>query len=311
MGQFVLFSSVKNEGPFLVEWVTFHRLIGFDRIVIYSNDCADGTDALLDAMADAGLIEHYPHAPKPTEAPQHRAAADALARGLFQNGDWVMWLDADEFLTVKVGEGALRALQPKLNGADAVAFHWRIFGANGYDGLPTRMVSESFAAASYRKFYSNNVVKTLFRFSASVARLHLHRPVWHPDAQITMLDGSGNPLGPEIVHGTVAHGNPVSRIPVAKGSFHLGQVNHYILRSRQCFELKKARGLGDAPIGHQRQRHTDAFFARHDKTNVPERTILKYEPLLSDAIADVLDEPLIRACHDACVAATKEAITRL
>lgn len=35
---FTLFSAMKNEAPFLLEWVAYHKAIGFDRIVIYSND---------------------------------------------------------------------------------------------------------------------------------------------------------------------------------------------------------------------------------------------------------------------------------
>lgn len=51
-----LFTSVKNEGHFLIEWIAYHRAIGFDKIIIASNDSNDGTTELLDALEKNGTI---------------------------------------------------------------------------------------------------------------------------------------------------------------------------------------------------------------------------------------------------------------
>jgi len=69
---------VKDERPYMLEWVAWYRLLGFDRILIYSNDCSDGTDRLLDAMQAEGLVEHRPWPSRPGHAPQQSAYADAL-----------------------------------------------------------------------------------------------------------------------------------------------------------------------------------------------------------------------------------------
>ena len=34
-------TCVKNEGPFLLEWIAFHRIIGVTDFLFYSNDCSD------------------------------------------------------------------------------------------------------------------------------------------------------------------------------------------------------------------------------------------------------------------------------
>ena len=62
-----LISSVKDEGPFLLEWVAHHLVLGFDRILIASNDCSDGTDRLLAALDGAGYVRHVPNKLKPGE----------------------------------------------------------------------------------------------------------------------------------------------------------------------------------------------------------------------------------------------------
>lgn len=315
MTAFTLFSAVKNEGPFLVEWVTFHRLIGFDRVVIYSNDCTDGTDALLEALAVAGLVEHVPQKLAPSEAPQLKAATDALARGLFDCGEWVMWLDTDEFLSINLGDGTLASLRKVLSDADALAFHWRIFGTNGIDGLPQRLVSETFNRASRRQLFINHTVKTLFRYSDRIRKMHIHRPIWdnNPGAPpVVFLSGAGEPVADDIIFGRGRNGDPIARVPIQGArSYRLGQVNHYLLRSRRCFALKKSRGRGAYGLENSRDRHNQKFFDRHNKNDLPETTILKYEPYLSDAIAEIMTDARIRACHEACVAATEKALSQI
>ena len=53
-GRKVLFSAVKNEAPFLLEWIAYHKVIGFDEIVICSNPSTDGTEEILAPLALAG-----------------------------------------------------------------------------------------------------------------------------------------------------------------------------------------------------------------------------------------------------------------
>ena len=40
-------TCVKNEGPFLLEWIAFNRLIGVTDFLFYSNDCTDGSTRLV------------------------------------------------------------------------------------------------------------------------------------------------------------------------------------------------------------------------------------------------------------------------
>ena len=49
---------MKNEGPFILEWIAYHLAIGVDDFLIYTNDCTDGTDEFLDILQDRGLVQH-------------------------------------------------------------------------------------------------------------------------------------------------------------------------------------------------------------------------------------------------------------
>ena len=51
-------TTQKNEGAFLLEWIAYHKIIGFTDIVILSNDCEDGSDEMLDHLSKSGEIIH-------------------------------------------------------------------------------------------------------------------------------------------------------------------------------------------------------------------------------------------------------------
>ena len=48
----------KNEGAFEMEWIAYHKTIGFTDIVILSNDCEDGSGEMLDHLSKSGEIIH-------------------------------------------------------------------------------------------------------------------------------------------------------------------------------------------------------------------------------------------------------------
>ena len=56
--RFLAILTVRNEGAFLLEWLAHHRAVGFTDFLVFSNDCQDGTDAMLDRLADLGELTH-------------------------------------------------------------------------------------------------------------------------------------------------------------------------------------------------------------------------------------------------------------
>jgi Glycosyl transferase family 2 len=49
---------VKNEAPYLLEWIAYHRVIGVDRFLIYNNDSTDETSSILEHLDRAGIGSH-------------------------------------------------------------------------------------------------------------------------------------------------------------------------------------------------------------------------------------------------------------
>ena len=47
-------TTLRTEAPFIVEWVVHMRAIGVTDLLVHTNDCDDGTDALLAVLANMG-----------------------------------------------------------------------------------------------------------------------------------------------------------------------------------------------------------------------------------------------------------------
>ncbi|MEO0944249.1 MAG: FkbM family methyltransferase, partial [Pseudomonadota bacterium] len=51
---FLIPTCMKNEGPYLLEWLAYHRSIGIQGYIVFTNDCTDGTDLMLDRLDEMG-----------------------------------------------------------------------------------------------------------------------------------------------------------------------------------------------------------------------------------------------------------------
>ena len=56
-GQVTAVSMMKDEGPYVIEWIAHHLAIGFTDLVVYTNDCSDGTDSMLIRLEELGLCQ--------------------------------------------------------------------------------------------------------------------------------------------------------------------------------------------------------------------------------------------------------------
>src|SRR5882757_6448938 len=127
----LLVLTVKNEAAFLLEWLAHHRACGFTDLLAFSNDCSDGTDLMLDRLAEMGWLTHVRNDGPHDEGPQWAALKAADRHPLRRDADWVLFADIDEFVNIHAGDRTLPALLTDLPQADAVALTWRLFGNAG------------------------------------------------------------------------------------------------------------------------------------------------------------------------------------
>lgn len=239
MSRFMAVTTVKNEGPYVLEWVAHHRLCGFDPILVFQNDSEDYTVSSLRLLHRMGIIQYFVNRNSEGKY-QTQAYRRASRTEAFRNAEWCMAIDFDEYIGVRTGSGRLEDLVDACPNADAIMLNWRNFGSSGKEAFDTELLTKSLTqtdSIERTKSGKHSGIKTLFRTSA-FARPGIHLPRHPLKEDPVYVNGSG------LEHGKFDQTAWRSADP--KGH-SLAQVNHYIIRDVASFILKSARGSANAP----------------------------------------------------------------
>ena len=289
----IMITSVKDEGPYLIEFIAHHRIMGFDRHHFASNDCSDGTDLLLDVLAAHGVITHTPNPLLPGEKPQPMAYSRIRDAHDIDQADWIMVLDVDEFLQVKTGEGRVRDLTDLADpNIDLISLNSLNFGTNDdaywHPGLVTRQFTRRLPFAHPR----NAPLKSLTRGRGRFAGLHNHNPVNFLGGQrpVRALLGSGDVIEVEETGRMVQHFR--RRIP-GETSHRIAHYNHYPIKSMESFIQRHVRGRGGMPVGViNPNRYTESYWDGFAGANIEDHGIIdRYGAELDAEIARLMALP--------------------
>lgn len=281
-------TCVKNEGAFLLEWLAHHRAVGFTDFLVYSNDCSDGTDVMLDRLQEMGWLTHIRNDGPHDKGPQWAMLKDAETHALTLAAAWVLVLDIDEFVNIHAGAKTLGDLLAALPDADAITLTWRLFGNAGAVEMRDMPVTASFTRAAPATLgwpWRAHMFKTLMRGPAHgpFAKLGVHRPRGAKDgASPRWYDGAGRILG-----GAFAGGRVFS--DYTQNSYALVQLNHYPLGSIESYLIKADRGRANRDasgfdLGYWIERNLNEVDDRSilglDSQNL--RAALHADPVLGD-----------------------------
>lgn len=289
-------TCVKNEGPFLLEWIAFNRLIGITDHLFYSNDCTDGTDALLDALADRGLCQHLPN-PATGRNYQMEALKDARQHDIITTADWVWVADVDEFLNIHVGDNTIPALIEACGDPQAISINFQFFTNDGIDEFEDRPVIEQFTRSHNPDLWCGEAaieVKSLMRHDFPLKYFGAHRPFAKGKERPDWTDGSGR----KVPHRFLVAANPrrLRRFP-AHGARDFATLNHYALRSLDSYLVKNDRG----DVNRENRAFDDTYWRERNDSAWEDTSIRRYLPALKKALADLKKDNEIRVLHDASV----------
>ena len=306
-GRVAIVTTMKNEGPFVLEWLAYHRAIGVDDFLIYTNDCSDGTDAMLDLLQAKGLVQHRDNPFRRMDMkPQHAALQAAEAEPLIQRSGWAICMDVDEFINIKVGSGRLPDLFAAIPEANMISLTWRLFGNDDVGPYQDRFILEQFdrcAPELTRKPHQAWGFKTLFRNIGIYRKLGVHRPKGlKPDLwdQIHWFNGSGKRMPREMLRNGW-------RSTTTTYGYDLVSLNHYAVRSAESFLVKRDRGR----VNHVDRDQGLNYWFRMNFNADQDRSIRRMIPLLRAEYDRLLADPEIRAAHDHSVACHRQRIVAL
>lgn len=282
-------SCMRNEGPFLLEWIAYHRAIGFDDVIVITNDCTDGSDQMLDRLAQLGIVTHIRNAVSQGDAPQISGMRLAMAHPIVSSADWVLHIDADEFLNVRIGSRMVEELLEPNDFSDLIAVMWRAFGNSGKFYWRGGSVLSSFVQTQRRPRQSNAGHKSFFR-PGRFGRCIDHMPKDPVSTSAICVNAKG-----DVISNKAIYQPNQSRFRVADDhlTWENACINHYAIRSTDIFLMKNDRGDG---MANRRNKYflNSNFFKRQNKNEVFEYDILEVLPRASQELNLILQDDEVR-----------------
>jgi hypothetical protein len=290
--------TVRNEGAYLLEWLAHHRACGFTDFLVFSNDCQDGTDLMLDRLQEMGLLTHVRNdGPYDQGGIQFTAYKMADRMEIVREADWIATLDVDEFVNIHVGDRTVGALIEELDWATAITLTWRLFGCNSQARYRDKPVTQTFTRAAPVVMYwpwRSAMFKTLYRNDGTYTKLGVHRPR-APDKDrldgARWADGEGRELDEKF---------RTSRIfsNYGRSNYKLVQLNHYPLGSMESYVLKADRG---------RAVHSDHmlgvdYWVERNFNQDEDLSILEMAPRMQAELVALKADARLADLHEAAVA---------
>jgi Glycosyl transferase family 2 len=273
-------SCMRNEGIWLLEWVAYHRTIGFDKIIVASNNCYDGTDKMLDRLMELGELVHISNEVPHNTPPQEAGCRLALAHAEMQDVEWVLHIDADEFLYVDCGGGHVNDLLQAVGPADVISVSWRMFGSSGLRYWNGGSVLSRFTRTEGWLSRPRAMQKCFFRpelFRTAFA----HMPKEPVVSEIRMKNTAGMSGPTECLFIPTRTRNQEGGKRFV--TWRNADIHHYAIRSLDVFLLKNVRGdgLGKA---HSKYLQGSFFWSGAERNEVEHRGILRHSEVVNERL---------------------------
>ena len=208
---------MKDEGPYLKEWLDFHILVGVTKFYLYDNGSTDNTTEILKPYIKSGIVEYTFW---PGKAMQRPAYHDIINKHSFDTR-WLALIDLDEFLVPVVHDTIPEFLHSIKRNFSQLVVTWVIYGSSGHIHKPDGLVMENFKHRAKKTWGVKSIVNP--RMLVEYRTLHVNFIAgW-------TIDNNGKRLG--YINQTYA-----------PPPYNLLRLNHYYTKSYDEYIARLNRG---------------------------------------------------------------------
>ena len=258
---------MKDEAPYVKEWIDYHLLAGANHFYIYDNGSTDNLKEILQPYIDAGLVTYIFYPGKSMQFPVY---SDAVKNFKFFCR-YMAFIDVDEFIFPKNNRSIIEVVDEVLSkdeNAAALSINWQMFGSNGQEKADlSRGVLERFTSRSAEgNLYVKNVANP--------------RYIDHFDCPHNL----GYFMGSYSVNENSEQLASLSRTP-----YFLDKkitINHYHVKSKEEY-LEKIK-KGNVAYAKNLNTYNLKRFFENDKNEVFDDGILKYRDMRKNFYAEYL-----------------------
>ena len=140
---------VKNENPYIREFVDYYKNLGFTNVILYdNNDSIDGEDILpiINDYIESGFLIYNEY--KDKTVCQSDAYNECYSN--YKNDyDWICFFDTDEFISINTKTINELLSNERYNNFNIIKLAWRVYGDNNQLYYEDKPVLERFTDAPH------------------------------------------------------------------------------------------------------------------------------------------------------------------
>lgn len=218
----MLFTNARDEKN-INEWISHHFLLGFDKIFIFDHL---SVIPIVAPRFNGKLTICRVNETKNNMKIEFMGRALSVA--LANNADWMLYLDADEYLCLNKHIN-IKSFLKIFNNADMIGVNWLMFGSNGHKENPNGLLVENFTKSEVRL---DQHVKSFVRPECVKRIVNAHYYI------IDDVSKCYNSFGIRMQNG------PFNRIliPFFRSPAY---VAHYYVQSEEEYKKRKGRTMDD------------------------------------------------------------------
>jgi len=258
----ILFTNARNE-KHIREWAAHHLLIGFDQIVIFDHKSNPPLQTYLTNFDPRVQVIKCTWE-NPVKIPLMKKAAQMATQ---MQADWMLYLDADEFLVINKFAGVKHMLS-FYHQAHSLSVNWLMFGTNNHIAEPYGYIIENYTKSCINV---DQHVKTFVRPKEIKRVVSAHYFLIFQPGKMIGLDGK---LMERSNQGYAFH--PLN-ITYRQSQAYIA---HYVYQSEETYLKRKINLQGDD--GSFRQRDPEIHRLYNDCENTSIRN--KYLPTIKSML---------------------------
>ncbi len=260
--EIAIVAIAKNEGPYIREWIEYHRLLGVTKFYFYDNESEDQTKEILKSYIQSNLVSYFFIRGK---ARQLDAYNDAIKRFKYVCR-YMAFIDLDEYLMPTIPYQPIERIVDEAitkygKGASGIGVNWAIYGSSGYDKAPKGLITQVFNHRGNNRAVGNAHIKTICNPRRVKDYISPHYPLYQLGAY------SVNETGDERLYVWFCLDRKYKNI----------RINHYYTKSKEQYLGKIARGLGDR-VGEYKMEQ----FAKYDHNEIEDNSMNAYAAKLNE-----------------------------
>lgn len=253
-----LVAIAKNEAKYIAEWIAYNLAIGFDEIIIFSNDSTDAMNSIISQIKNQDRrIQLFDWPSVDGSSPQVSAYNRSLE---LVKTKWITFLDIDEFI-VPFHDNSINEFLGKLDsGISSIHINWRNFGSSRRESPDYELVTEAFTQCAPAGWGNHHHFKSFARMER-VTEAHIH----------DIVTREGRRVLSDLSEFITEHRGLSNRI------VHDGiQINHYQCKTYEEFKDRMQRGDANYASKSARE-HTLERFSVLDRNEEEDDRIRRFD----------------------------------